>query len=296
MSSPHSIVATSADLPPAVAAALDAPTAGWRTTISAAGYRFASLAWGDPAARPLLLIHGVTASAATWWRMGPALAASGRHVVAPDLPGHGLTGGWRRRHRFAQTAADLVSFVRAAGLERPDLDVIGHSWGGLVAAALPAAGLRPRVLILLDPPALSLTYFEQYVRDPQEQPFTTLAEATSAIRVANPGWIEGDVHAKAEGLAQFQIPAARSAVLGNGDWDAGLAALSDPAANGIPIWFIKGEARHGSMIPDAFVPAIAARVGADHVLTIRDGEHSPQRQRPEATLVAFLRALADLDA
>jgi pimeloyl-ACP methyl ester carboxylesterase len=285
--------ATSADLPPAVAAALVDPAPGRRTATNAGGYSFSSLAWGDPGKRPLLLVHGVTASAVTWWRMGPALAASGRHVVAPDLPGHGQTGGWRRRHRFVQTAADLAEFVRAVGLERPDLDVIGHSWGGMACAALPSVGLRPRVLVLLDPPALPLTYFEDYVRDPEEQPFTTVGEAVAAIRAAKPGWVDGDVLAKAEGLTQFEVVAARSAVLSNGDWDAGLAALSDPAADGVPLWYVKGEAATGSMIPDAFVPAIAARAGADHVLTIKDGEHSPQRQRPEATLVAFLRALGD---
>jgi pimeloyl-ACP methyl ester carboxylesterase len=288
---PAPIAATSADLPPAVAAELRDPAPGRRTATNAGGYTFSSLAWGDPGNRTLLLVHGVTASAVTWWRMGPALAASGRHVVAPDLPGHGQTGGWRRRHRFAQTAADLAEFARAVGLERPDLEVIGHSWGGMVCAALPSVGLRPRVVVLLDPPALPLTYFEAYVRDPQEQPFATLSEATATIRAANPAWLEGEVAAKAEGLTQFQIAAARSAVLGNGDWDAGLAALSDPAADGVPFWYVKGEAATGSMIPDAFVPAIAARVGPEHVLTIRDGEHSPQRQRPEATLLAILRAL-----
>jgi len=163
----------------------------------------------------------------------------------------------------------------------------------MVCAALPSVGLRPLVLVLLDPPALPLTYFEDYVRDPEEQPFATVGEAVAAIRAAKPGWLEGEVVAKAEGLTQFEVVAARSAVLGNGDWDAGLAALSDPAALGLPVWYVKGEAATGSMIPDAFVPAIAARVGPEHVLTIRDGEHSPQRQRPEATLVALLRALVD---
>ncbi len=36
-------------------------------------------------------------------------------------------------------------------------------------------------------------------------------------------------------------------------------------------------------------------IGPDHILTIADGEHSPQRQRVEATLVALLRALGDAE-
>ena len=130
-------------LPIAVAAALDAPTAGDRLAVDAAGIRWSAIAWGDPAARPLLLIHGVTSSAATWWRVGPALAASGRRVIAVDLPGHGRTGQWLGHHRFRDNAADVAAFARAAGLATDTFQVVGHSWGAMTAAALPAAGLRP---------------------------------------------------------------------------------------------------------------------------------------------------------
>ena len=84
-----------------------------------------------------MLIHGVTASARIWWRVGPALAATGRRVVAPDLPGHGLTGHWTGHHRFRDNAADVAAWIRAAGLDVPDLQVVGHSWGAMTAAALP---------------------------------------------------------------------------------------------------------------------------------------------------------------
>ena len=290
---PDPIVATLDDLPAPVAAALSNPAQPRLEQLAAAGYAFAVRSWGAVDAKPLLLVHGVTSSSATWWRVGPALAASGRHVVAPDLPGHGRTGGWRGRHRFAETAEDLVGFVRAAGLERPELEVIGHSWGGMVCAALPAAGLRPRRLVLFDPPRWTRADFEAYVREPAEQPVDSLADATAAMRAANPGWDEGDVEAKAESLTRFDVAAARAVVLGNGDWDSGLGALADPAAAGVPVVYVKGEAAAGSLIPDAWVPGLAARVGADRVLTIRDGEHSPHRQRPEATLAAFLSALGD---
>ena len=142
------------DLPAAVAAALRAPTEGERIAVEAAGIPWSALAWGDPGARPLLLIHGVTSSAAIWWRVGPALAATGRRVVAVDRPGHGQTGHWQGHHRFRDNAADVAAFVRAAGLDRDDLQVVGHSWGAMTAAALPAAGLRPATLVLVDPPAV----------------------------------------------------------------------------------------------------------------------------------------------
>lgn len=268
-----------------------APTAELR--VEAAGYRWRSIAWGEPAAPPVLLVHGVTSCAETFWRVGPAVAARGRRVVAVDLPGHGQTGGWRGRHRFAETARDVVAFTRAAGLDRPGLAVLGHSWGAMVAAHLPAAGLRPDRLILLDPPALPVAALELMTRDPLERRYATLAEAEAAVRAGDvTGWADGDVEAKALGLTRFEPAAASAVLLDNGDWDGGLAALAHPATAGIPTWLIRGDFATGGMIPDSVVPLCEARLGRHRVITIVGAPHSPQRTHPEATIRAILRALA----
>src|ERR687897_1911830 len=115
---------TASTLPAAVEATLADPKGGERITVEAAGIPWSALVWGDPVARPLLLIHGVTSSAAIWWRIGPALAATGRRVVAVDQAGHGRTGHWQRHHRFRDNAADVAAFIRAANLWRDDLQVV----------------------------------------------------------------------------------------------------------------------------------------------------------------------------
>jgi len=113
------------------------------------------------------------------------------------------------------------------------------------------------------------------------------------VRAANPDWGEGDVRAKAEALTQLDEDAARSVLLDNGDWDGGLADLADPAAAGTPVWLVRGDPAAGGYLPDAVMPAYAARVGADHVITIRGAPHSPQRTHPIETTAAILRALGD---
>jgi len=286
------LTATSADLPPALAAALMAPEAGETGWVEADGTRWATISWGSAEHPPVLLIHGVTSNAGIWWRIGPAIAAAGRHVIASDMPGHGKTQSWRGRHRFEETAADIVGFIRAAGLDHPDLAVVGHSWGGMVAAHLPIAGLRPRVLVLLDPPTLTVAELEVYARDPTERPYSTVTEAEAVVRRANPTWSDGDVAAKAEALTQFDPAAVLAILLRNGDMDSGLAGLRDPRAAGVPVWLIRGEVQAGCLVPDFAVPAIEAQLRADHVITIRDAPHSPQRTHPETTLVALLRALS----
>jgi pimeloyl-ACP methyl ester carboxylesterase len=274
-----------------VAGVLADPTPGDRITVQAADIPWSALAWGDRGDRPLLLIHGVTSSAEVWWRVGPALAATGRRVIAIDQAGHGQTGHWQDHYRFRDNAKDLAEFIRAAGLDRPDLQVIGHSWGATTSAALPTAGIRPATLVLLDPPVLPLERISLEASDPSQQPATSLEEAIEAVRLGNPDWDERDVLAKANATMQLDFDAARSVLLDNGDWDGGLGDLRDPAAHGLDVWLVRGEPETGGYVDDAAARSFGAVIGEDHVLTIAGGPHSPQRTHPVETVAAFLRAL-----
>lgn len=284
---------TDLSLPIAAAAALDAPSEGDRATTQAAGISWSSLAWGSPDDRPLLLVHGVTSSAATWWRLGPAFAATGRRVVAVDLPGHGGTRPWVGHSAFRDNARDVVAFVAAAGLDTDDLQVVGHSWGAMTAAAMPAVGLRPATIVLLDPPAVPYAFISQQVHDADSRTYDDRAEAEAAVRAGNPGWADGDVVAKAEALTQLDGSAARAVLLENGDWDAGLADLADPGAADVPVWVVRGDPAAGGYLRDEIVPLLEALIGQGHVHTIHGGPHSPQRTHPVETTAAILHALED---
>jgi pimeloyl-ACP methyl ester carboxylesterase len=278
-------------LPDPVAAALVTPEPGERRTIEAGGLPWSALFWGPADARPVLLVHGVTASAAVWWRVGPALAATGRRVIAVDQAGHGRTGHWQGHHRFRDNAADIATFIRAAGLDQAELQVIGHSWGAVTAAALPVAGFRPATLVLLDPPVLPFERIALEASDPGQQPVATLEDAIRAIESTEPAWSEGDVRAKAEAVMELDFEAARAVLLDNGDWDGGLADLRDPAASGLDVWLVRGDPATGGYVDDEAAGAFAEVIGADHVLSIAGGPHSPQRTHPEETVACFLRAL-----
>ena len=45
--------------------------------------------WGDPAAPPVVCLHGATAHGGQFRRLAEERLASRFHVVAPDLPGYG---------------------------------------------------------------------------------------------------------------------------------------------------------------------------------------------------------------
>ena len=292
------VSAVPGSLPEAVAAVLSASgmeevPSGDRLTIAAAGMTWAARAWGSPDDDPVLLVHGIMSDAGVFWRLGPALAAAGHRVLAVDMPAHGETGPWYGRYALADTAADLAALIRSLDLDPDTLSVLGHSWGGMVVAGLPIAGIRPRKLILLDPPYLEIDDLVALTHDPIERHYESVEEARGRLNATHPEWSLGDVEAKARALTRFDAEAVHSILTRNGRWDAGLTLLAEPASSGVPIWYLRGEPRLGGLIPDHMLPRLAARAGESHVLTIADGSHAPMRtHHPEATTLAILHALA----
>jgi pimeloyl-ACP methyl ester carboxylesterase len=278
----------------AALAALRSPATPEPLRIEAAGIPFHALAWGAADASPLLLVHGITSNAGTWWRVGPALAAAGHRVIAPDLPAHGLTGSWSGHVAFRDTAADVVAFAEAAFPDAApgDVDVVGHSWGAMIVAWFPGVGFLPRTLTLVDPPIVPLSVIALLMEDPNERRYDDLATAVDTVGGRNPTWSYGDVIAKAEGLTAFDEAAVRAILTQNGDWDGGLAALADPAAQAVKIRLIRGDPAYGGYVVEAALSAFRARLGDANIVTITGAPHSPQRTHPIETTRALLRALA----
>ncbi|MEV0080403.1 alpha/beta fold hydrolase [Nocardia neocaledoniensis] len=92
------------------------------------GYRRAfRMAGSGP---PLLLIHGISDSSATW---SPVFDALAEHytVIAPDLLGHGESAKPRADYAIAAYANGMRDLLSVLGIERATL--VGHSLGGGIA-------------------------------------------------------------------------------------------------------------------------------------------------------------------
>jgi len=104
--------------------------------------------WGLADAEAVVCIHGVAQHGRVFRELGERLARSGHSVVAVDLRGHGGSGHeppWN----LATHVGDVEETIAELGLER--VSWVGHSFGGLVAAALAAGdGERTRSVALLD--------------------------------------------------------------------------------------------------------------------------------------------------
>jgi pimeloyl-ACP methyl ester carboxylesterase len=180
------------------------------------GERIHYLDWGDPSAAtpgtpPLLLIHGLGATAWAWGPVARRLGARA-HVVAPDMRGHGLSDAPRGGYELSSLAYDALTVMSANGWGRDvggsPAVVAGHGFGAMVAATMAqlqpasiaglalvdggwedvgeATGLDPMELLasLADPPEV-LSSMEAYLADRRDfDPPTWDADQERAARAA----------------------------------------------------------------------------------------------------------------
>jgi pimeloyl-ACP methyl ester carboxylesterase len=226
-------------------------------TIDLPAGRFHYLTWGAeqtelPAA---VLLHGITSSARSWVRVGPALVDRFR-VYALDMRGHGdsvqpAPGSYSLRH----TADDAAAFIQALGLERPLL--AGHSWGGATAIVLASGAWSQQ-----PPPELSYVLLEDpahklgHGKGTAEEQATTFIkdigrpaeELRPEIQASSPGWTEADIEGKIDALQKVSREAVISVFVDSYQHGDLLPLLSDIAA---PTLLMRADPSLGSTMDEA---------------------------------------------
>ncbi|MEV7692094.1 alpha/beta hydrolase [Microbacterium sp. NPDC089189] len=119
-----------------------------RRSVDILGAETAYWVYGDPdAAQTLLLVHGFRGD---HHGLEPVVAfLPGLRIIAPDLPGFGASAALPgRAHDLETYAAWLTAFATEVA---PGADLLGHSFGSIVASAAVAGGLAVPRLILVNP-------------------------------------------------------------------------------------------------------------------------------------------------
>jgi pimeloyl-ACP methyl ester carboxylesterase len=100
------------------------------------GERVRVVETGDPAAPPVLMLHGWGCSAYAWRFLAGPLADAGWRVIAIDLRGHGLSDRPADPAKYERSA--MVEHVRATmdALHITSAPIVAHSMGGGVAMGL----------------------------------------------------------------------------------------------------------------------------------------------------------------
>ena len=156
--------------------------------IPVAGGQLAVFRYGDGDGEPVLLIHGVTSSNRAFQLFADELIARGKAPYAVDLRGRGDSNNLPGPFGMAQHAKDVVEVINHFGWNAPD--VIGHSMGGFVTAAL--VGLYPdRVgnVIFADggiplplPPGMSVELVLPFVLGPALERLSMTFDSKEAYR------------------------------------------------------------------------------------------------------------------
>lgn len=190
----------------------------------------------------VVLVHGLGVSADYWYRNGPPIAAAGRRVIAPDLPGFGRTRGPEAGLSVLEQAEFLPELARA--LDVGPAVYVGHSLSCQVALELAAARADlVRGLVLAGPTGDPRGH--RLVRqawglllDAPREPFRLSVEVTRAYLQAGPGkvwrtWRKGALETPLPLLPRIHAPAV--VVVGTRDPvvpPAFATALADGLPNG----------------------------------------------------------------
>ncbi|WP_042372141.1 alpha/beta fold hydrolase [Streptacidiphilus neutrinimicus] len=106
--------------------------------------------------RPVVLLHGVTADAESWFAAGagagaglaPALAARGHRVIMPDFRGHGSSAKPQDVESYPQDVLTLDALALVDHLELDDYAVGGYSLGARIAVRMLVRGAAPRRVVV----------------------------------------------------------------------------------------------------------------------------------------------------
>jgi pimeloyl-ACP methyl ester carboxylesterase len=229
----------------------------------------------------------VTSSSRTWWRVGPALAGRGFHVLAVDLRGHGASPRAEAGLAVTDLADDVAETVAAvAGVGgRVDL-LVGHSLGALVALEL--VGRHPgfaRRLVVEDPPGTSSVDWAGVAAGIESDTARATTDPEGLRRdleAANPAWPAGEAERRVADLADCDGRAIADAVRPGVAFD--LPALLAVAR--LPILMLLAEEPLGSILTGLDRKA-AVEALPDGTTRVFPAGHSIHREALEAWLSAL---------
>lgn len=247
-------------------------------------------------APPLVLVHGFTGHRDDWAGVLPALARRRRTIVF-DLRGHGDSDSPTdsSAYSFEWLVKDLFGLLDALDVTRCDL--LGHSFGGMIALRAALAGRRRlRSLILMNtapelPERLSRAGWEKATAIAEARGMTGLQQAAERAGRARPdatlaGWFERYWQHHRRRLAAMTPASYRGLGSVLFESESLVARLGELT---LPSLVVVGEADvefgPGAELLERHLPDVRR-------VTIAGAGHHPHQENPEAWLAAIESHLA----
>ena len=240
---------------------------------------------------PLLLLHGIGSGSASWEAQLEGLSGRFR-VIAWDAPGYGgsdpLPGGRPHSGAYGDAVADLLD-----GLEVERVHLLGHSLGGLIAAAFAARHPRRLLSVTLSDAAAG------YLNSPKELRVDRLNARIEAMTALGPAEVAKrrarEVLSPSAPEETYQkVFAVQSRVRPDGYAQAARMLhnsdiFADAATIGVPALVMYGG--EDKVTPESIGRDIAATINGARYVTLPGVGHASYVEDPEAfnaALVEFL--------
>jgi len=120
------------------------------TVQCASARRMAYVEWGDPHARTLVCVHGLTRCARDFDFLAPEMARRGYRVICPDVAGRGDSDWLKDPMDYAVPTYAKDMLMLLARMELESVHWVGTSLGGLVGMALAAIPGSPIERLVLN--------------------------------------------------------------------------------------------------------------------------------------------------
>jgi non-heme chloroperoxidase len=258
--------------------------------------------WGEPDARPVLLVHGFGSGQAMWNGQIPGLVEAGLRCVTFDRRGHGRSDVPGRGYDLDTLAGDIAAVARQ--LDLVDVVLVGHSLGGAEAIRYLAAHGDGRVagLVLSAPSAPAL---RQGPGNPGGIDPDVFRQARQAMRDDSGAAIQSmgteDFLGPGHAVSALQSDATRRqlvdlplpVLLATFDTNAAADLRADLACIEVPTLVIQGDADKNN--PLELTGRRAAKLIPGAVLVILDGAghglYRSEAARYTAEIVNFARTV-----
>jgi len=164
-------------------------TGAVRYLLAGAFHSMAYVEWGDPAALPLICVHGLTRNGRDFDVLAQALTPRYR-VICPDLPGRGASD-WLPDPNLYQPPNYVAALSHLLAAIGQPVAWVGTSLGGICGMAVAAAAGQPITRLVLNDvgafiPAAALCRIRDYLvlaaSSPQSSSFADLAELEQHLR------------------------------------------------------------------------------------------------------------------
>jgi len=158
-----------------------------RFLLDGAFYRMAAVEMGNPAAPPVVCVHGLTRNGHDFDTLMEALAEQFL-VIAPDLPGRGRSE-WLADGKLYQPAAYVQALAHLLAVIGRPVMWVGTSLGGICGMMIGAAAGQPITKMVLNDigpqiPAAALARIRDYIVSAPES-FADLDELESYLRMVH---------------------------------------------------------------------------------------------------------------